>query len=324
MVLEEVLSNSVSEGFQDAARKIMAGNATNETVASLNTVLTTKLQVTDTLNNTSFNIFIVTFVVLAIYYLVCLIFKDDVADKIKERYFSLENKSSRAPGLILIFMGDKLFAMSQILVIALTMTLAGSILIDSMFPTPSSLFNLGFLGYLMFGFMSFFNILLIMSFFAYAVYLVAGLTSINTLGLALFFNPNSDITWRLIRLFWANQFFPLVLMGIIWFIYLVLEIFSFPSLILAVAPIFTSALSCILLYILHTVAWDWDIGTSKNRYRGNINWARNKIGWGVAVSTGNAAAITAMAATTANNGVSGDESSEAKRPRGVRRRRKFR
>lgn len=294
--IEDIIGNGVSVGVQDAANKMLAGNATNETVTAMNTVLTTTLPWVSPINDASWAIFFVTVILLLLYYIVASFFKKDVAERVRAKYLSVEDKGSRAPGAIFVLFGDPLFIMTNVVVIVMVTALMGTVLLNSIFPTTLTIIGLGIFGLPLLIILAVATIFLFIAFYIYAVYLVAGLATIKTLGLMLFFNPNSVVAKKFLRLFFANTLFPLGLILLVWFAQLVGMIFVFPLIMSPIAPIFVSLWSCLLLYVIHTLAWDWNIGASIGRYRRNTMWIVKKAGLAAAVSTGNVAAVGAVAA----------------------------
>ncbi len=317
-LVEDIISNAVSEGFRDAVGKMIQGNATNETVQSTNTVLTTVLPRENPISDASWIIFMAAAILFSLYCVIIWRYRKGSVEEIKAKYFSLEDKGSRGPGLVLVILGEILYISFNGIVIALVAVLAGNVLIHAIFPTTMSLLALGLLGFGMLGILTFATLFLLISFYVYAVYVVVGLATIKTIGLALLLDPNNRMAWKFLRLFFANQLFPLGLILVIWFVQLVGTFFAFPLIMGPIAPIFVSLVSCVLLWIMHTLAWDWDVNTSMGRYRGKVNWVKSKAILVAAAATGNPTVVAGAAAATA----AGSETPGAKETnqRGVKRR----
>ena len=293
---ENILSNGVASGVEKAVNNMMEGNSTNETAQSVDTILTTQITQIDPIENASWTIFLGAIILMMLYYIITSYYKKEVAEEIKARYLSLQEKGSRGPGAVLILFGDILFILTNGLIIAIVSVWTKSVLVDSVFPTTMMTIAMGTSGFVLLIFLGIATIFLLVSFYIYAANLIAGLITIKTIGLVLFLNPDNITAQKFLRLFFANQLFPLGLLLLIWFAQLVGIVFGFPLFMKLIAPIFVSLVSCVLLYVMYTLAWDWDIDKSKDRYRGKMIFIKKKIVLVGAAATGSPKIIAATAA----------------------------
>jgi len=297
MSLTDIISDSVSTGVTSSIEEMMAGNATNETVMCLDTALTTKPPFTQSLGDFSDAFFYLAIISILLYYIITSIFKEEAATQIKNRYFSLENEESRAPGAILVMFGETLYIMTNLLSLTIVAMMIVHVDISSLFVSPSTLFIFGFYGMMMLIFIALGTIFLLLTLAIYSVLLVSGFILVKTLGLVLFFNPYSKRTKSWLRLFWANQFFTLLLIVIMWFVQIAGAVFGYS---IMMAPFFTLLItlaSPISMYIIYTLAWDWNWNSSKNRYNRNVAFVRNGIK-SVIISKGNPVVAAGAVATS--------------------------
>lgn len=319
MGIEDILSSSVAIGVKNAIEDTVAGNASSQTIESINAVSMTTLPWTSPINGISFEVFSLVSVLLTLYYIVIPVFKKYGREEINERYLSMENKRNRGPGFIVMFFGDQILIITNIIIISANIAMASQVLINSIYSPNLSIIGFGLVGSFV---SSVANFVLAISLFVYAVYLIGGLASVKTLGLMWFLNPQSDLIKRVLRLIWANQLFPLGLTLVNGFIQLVLTVFGFAPYFSFMAPIVSSLASGFLLYAIHTLAWDYDLNTSVNRYKGNLRSIKNRAVMVGAVMTGNPTVIAGAAAAASagsnnqsvktNNQESGKRSIELK------------
>ena len=269
-LIEDLLSAGVASGVEKAINNMMEGNSTNETVQSVDTILTTQITQIDPIENASWTIFLGAIILMMLYYIITSYYKKGVAEEIKAKYLSLQEKGSRGPGAVLVLFGGILFTLTNGLIIGIVAVWSKSVLVDAIFPTTMMTIAMGPSGFVLLVFLGVATIFLLSSLFIYAVNLTAGLITIKTIGLVLFLNPDNITAQKFLRLFFANQLFPLGLILLIWFVQLVGVVFGFPLVMKFIAPIFVSLVSCVLLYVMYTLAWDWDIDKSKDRYRGKM------------------------------------------------------
>ncbi len=300
-IVEEIISNGVSEGVRNAAGQMVSGNASNETVESVNTILTTAIPRENPLSDASWIIFMVAVVLILLYsFLFIFFFKRKLKEEVKTRYISMES-SSRGPGLILVSLGEMLYISSNGIIISIVTVLAAGVMVNSIFPSTMSIMAIGILGWPLLVAYIFAIFFLLLSFYIYATYVTVGLVTMRTIGLVLFIDPNNIMAKKLLRVFLANQLFPLLLVLVIWFTELTALIFVLPVILSPFAPIFVSLFSCILLYVLHTLAWDWDRSVSIARYNRNITVIKKTITLGAAACTGNPKVIATAAAASATS-----------------------